>query len=293
MHVIALGFFDGVHAGHGALLRTARETADRLGCDAAAMTFDVHPSALLLGASVPLLGTEDDRRLLMTRLYGIDRMETLRFDRTLMETPWRDFAARYLADAAGVVCGYDFRFGCRGEGTAAALADYCRARAIPCTVIPAVTLDGEVVSSTRIRALLAEGDCERAVRMLGHPHLLSGTVENGRHFGRTIGIPTANLPIAAGLAVPARGVYAAIAETEYGEHMAVVNVGVHPTVGSAPRPLAEAWLLDFDGDLYGKPLRLWLHTHLRGERAFPTEQALKDEILRNADATRRFFEKTR
>ncbi|MBQ7567092.1 MAG: riboflavin biosynthesis protein RibF [Oscillospiraceae bacterium] len=288
MQVIALGFFDGVHAGHGALLRAARKMADGAGCEAAAMTFDTHPSALL-GEAVPLLGTADDRRLLMTRLYGIDRMQTLRFDRAMMETPWRDFAAAYLTGAAGVVCGYDYRFGRRGEGTPELLSDFCAEGGIRCEVIPAVRFDGEVISSTRVRELLAAGDCRRAVQMLGHPHLISGTVAQGRHFGRTIGIPTANLPIDTGLAVPAHGVYAAKAELAEGEFTAVVNVGTHPTVGSTAAPQAEAWLPDYSGDLYGKPLRLWLYDRLREERKFPSADALRAQILRDGEQVRAFF----
>ncbi len=128
-----------------------------------------------------------------------------------------------------------------------------------------------------------------AVRLLGHPHILGGTVQTGQKLGHTLGIPTANLPVPEGLAVPAFGVYAAMAVTETGSYPAVVNLGVHPTVGALTAPVAEAWLQGFSGDLYGAPLRLEFHTRLRGERKFPSLDELTAEIRRNAAQTTEFF----
>lgn len=284
--VIALGYFDGVHRGHGALLRAARRLADELHCSAAAMTFDTHPSVLLGEGPVELLSTLEQRRLLMTRLYGMDEILTLPFDRAMMTMSWKRFAETYLAGAKAVVCGYDFRFGHRGEGTAELLAAYCRARGIAAEVIPPVTWEGEVVSSTGIRRLLRDGETDRAMAMLDHPHLLSGTVKSGNHIGRQWGIPTANLPLPAGVLVPAWGVYAAKAEADGVVCDAVVNIGEHPTVGLAPAPQAEAWLLDYSGDLYGKNLRLWLAARIREERQFANAEELTEEIRRNAAQAR-------
>lgn len=290
--VIALGFFDGVHLGHGALLRRTREAADKFGLSAAALTFDVHPSAVLHGVSVPLLSTPDDRALLMRRLYGIDEVLTLHFDRETMAQPWEEFVEKTLLGrfhAAHVVCGHDYRFGAQGLGTPQTLEIACAAHGVGFDCIPEVRSDGQTVSSTLIRELLARGETARAVLLLGHPHLLSGTVVDGRHIGRTIGIPTANLAVSPELLLPARGVYAARAYFDGQERLAVVNIGSRPTVGGEAVTV-EPWILDFDGDLYGHTLHLALCEFLRPERKFSTLDALKAEIEHNALQTRTFFE---
>lgn len=290
---VALGFFDGVHIGHGALLRRTRAAADRLGLRAAAMSFDAHPSRLLSAAPAPLLSTIDERRLLMQRLYGVDEVIFEHFDRAMMEMPWDAFFEEYLVGqlhAVHVVCGHDYRFGFRGEGTAALLKVACGARGIECEIVPQVTLDGIRVSSTVIRSQLERGDMETARRFLGHPQLVSGIVSHGNHLGHTLGFPTANLPFAPDVLVPPHGVYAARAELDGREYDAVVNVGVHPTAGSLPAPVLEANLLDFSGSIYGSTLHVWLYRMLRPERRFASLDALKAQIAHDADETRRYFE---
>ena len=156
MRVIALGFFDGVHIGHGALLRRTRERATELGLRAAAMSFDSHPDTLVSGVPVPLINSMDDRAALMRRLYGIDDVIFAHFDRAMMEMPWEDFLGDFLVrqhGAAHLVCGHDFRFGYRGQGTPERLREYCAAHGLGCDVIPEVLLDGRTVSSTYIRTL--------------------------------------------------------------------------------------------------------------------------------------------
>lgn len=289
--VIALGFFDGVHLGHGGLLRRTRQAADALGLPAAALTFDVHPDTLVRGATVPLLSTPDDRAALMQRLYGIDEVLTLHFDRETMVQPWENFVEETLVGrfhAAHVVCGHDYRFGARGLGTPQRLQSACAARSLGFDCIPEIRIDGQTVSSTRIRDLLARGEMTQAVRFLGHPHLLRGTVVGGRRIGRTIGIPTANLEMPPELLLPARGVYAARAYFDGQERLAVVNIGLRPTVGGETVTV-EPWLLDFDGNLYGHTLCLALYEFLRPEQKFPTLTALKTEIEHNAAQTREFF----
>ena len=177
--VLALGFFDGVHIGHGGLLRRTRETADRLGVPAAALTFDTHPDTLVSGHSVPLLNTPEDRAALMREYYGIDEVLTLHFDRETMTQPWERFAEETLLGryhAVHLVCGHDFRFGDRGAGNPEKLAAFCAQRGIGFDRIDVIELDGAPVSSTRIRALLEAGDMAEAVRCLGHPHVLTGPV---------------------------------------------------------------------------------------------------------------------
>ena len=264
---MALGFFDGVHIGHGGLLRRTRETADRLGVPAAALTFDTHPDTLVSGHSVPLLNTPEDRAALMQEYYGIDEVLTLHFDRETMTQPWERFAEETLLGryhAVHLVCGHDFRFGDRGAGNPEKLAAFCAQRGIGFDRIDVIELDGAPVSSTRIRALLEAGDMAEAVRCLGHPHVLTGPVVSGRRLGRTIGIPTANLALPPQLLCPRHTVG-----------------GTHVTV--------EPWILDFDGDLYGRTLRLEFYTFLRPERKFDSLDALRAAILHNAEQTREFF----
>lgn len=288
-YVIALGFFDGVHLGHGGLLRQARAVADRLQIPAAALTLDTHPDALLRGEAVALLNTPAERELLMRRLYGIDEVLTLHFDREVMRQPWEDFVRTTLAQryhAAHLVCGHDYRFGAGGAGTPALLAQTARSLGIGFDCIPEIRLDGQTVSSTLIRRFLRDGEMRQAVRFLGHPHLLSGTVVRGRQLGRTLGIPTANMAVSESILLPRRGVYAAKARFDGQERLAVVNIGCRPTV-HGETVTVEPWLLDFDGDLYGHELCLELYDFIRPEREFPSLDALKAEILRNAEQVRR------
>ena len=286
--IFALGFFDGVHLGHQALLDQCRRLAERENCRVGVVTFLGHPEALTTGCTPLLINTPHDRRRLLCR-YGVDNLIELPFDRALMTMPWQDFF-RLLRDkgAAGLVCGSDFRFGYRGEGNAELLRIACEEAGIPCVIVPQQTLDGIRISSTHIRSLLEAGEMEEAVRFLGHPHVLTGSVISGRRLGRTLGIPTANLALPEGCVTPAFGVYACNALVEGREYLAVTNIGNRPTVGGH-RITVEPWLLDFDGDLYGKELTLEFYKFLRPERKFPSLEELSAEIRKNAEQTRQYF----
>jgi len=287
--VIALGFFDGVHIGHGALLRRVSEVAKELAAIPAALTFDRLPKH---GADTLLLGTEADRRYLMERCYGIEEVDVLTFDRRMMEMPWQQFVTDVLArqfSAVHVVAGHDFRFGYKGEGNPEKLKTLCGELGIGCDIIGRVELDGVTVSSTYIRTLIQQGEMEEACRFLGHPHMLSGEVVHGKALGRTIGIPTANLIPPANLLMPAFGVYATRVVTEEGSYPAVTNVGNRPTVDDGNAVTIEPWILDFEGDLYGKTIRVEFYKKLRGERKFASLEELQAEIFRNADQTRAYF----
>ena len=286
--VLALGFFDGVHLGHGGLLKKTSEVANRLGLPAAALTFDTHPDTLVFGAKVPLLNTPEERKNLMQSLYGIDEVLTLHFDRVTMEQPWQEFVRKTLLrtyHAAHVVCGHDYRFGAGGRGTPEKLAKECARLGLGFDCIPEIRMEGQTVSSTLIRSLLEGGETAKAVRFLGHPHILTGTVISGRRLGRTLGIPTANLSVPEGILVPKFGVYAARAVFDGLTRPAVVNIGIRPTVDGHTITV-EPWILDFDGDLYGHTLRLELTDFLRPEQKFASLEALKAEVLRNAETVR-------
>ena len=283
--VIALGFFDGVHIGHGALLKKTCERATELGAIPAAMSFDTHPDTLVFGTPTELLNTMDERKHLMQSLYGIEDVIFCHFDRAMMNMDWEAFVEDYLVrelHACHLVCGHDYHFGARGFGNAERLTEKCRALGLGCDVIGEVKLDGVTVSSTHLRALLKEGRMEEAVRFLGHGHIISGIVQHGDSRGHTLGLPTANLALDASLLVPAFGVYGGWADAgELGRFPAAVNLGVHPTVHELPHPVAEASLLGFDGDLYGRFLRLELLFQVRPERQFSSLQELTAQIARD------------
>ena len=290
--VIALGFFDGVHTAHGALLRRVKEVAAERNAVPAAFTFDCHPSARLSGRSVPLLTSVEDRAFLRQSRDGMEEILVASFDE-MMQMNWADFISHYLAgeqSAVHVVCGNDFRFGWKGEGNPERLKSKCAELGIGCDVIGAIELDGIRVSSTYIRTLIESGDMERAAEFLGHPHILSDIVTPGKRLGRTLGFPTVNLHFQPGVIVPAYGVYAAKVYLEDGsEQIAAVNVGVRPTVEAVSEPNVEAFLLDFDGDLYGQRVRVEFYHRIRGERKFPNVETLTQEVLRNAEETRAYF----
>lgn len=288
--IYALGFFDGVHLGHQALLKACRELAEKHGCRTGAVTFTSHPDALVSGNTPALLNTIEDRKGLLLA-YGMDTVVALPFDKALMTTHWSVFLKQLVQDgAAGFVCGSDFRFGSGGLGTAKKLAAFCKSRQLPHAIVPQQLLEGIRVSSTHIRQLLADGDIENTNRFLGHPHVLTGEVVSGRGLGRTIGVPTANLKIPEGILLPKQGVYACVACVNGENYPAVTNIGSRPTV-NGHHVTVEPHLLDFEGDLYGKTLTLVFYAYLRPEKKFDSLEDLRAEIQKNAAETRKIFEK--
>lgn len=291
--VMALGFFDGLHIGHAALLNMAKQRAREMGASPAVITFDTHPDTLVSGVQVPLITSPADRAEELRRLFGIDEMISLRFDTDMMNMPWEDFAG-WLTDSfnvKGCVVGRDFRFGRRGEGTSERLRQWCLARGMTCDIMPEVKLDGVVVSSTYIRGLLMNGETEKAGRFLGHPHTLTGCVLYGYRLGSKMGTPTINMKFDDGVLVPRHGVYAArvFIDGEHLEHMAVTNVGVRPTVSGEGKVSVESYILDFNRNIYGRRVRLEFLKFIRPERKFDDTDALKSQILRDADSVRCYF----
>ncbi len=291
--VIALGFFDGVHLGHGALLRrTAQEAAAR-GCTPAVFTFDRPPKEVVSGVPCPLINSPEDRRDLVRRLYGIRDVIMVPFDQEMMTTPWDDFVSRILVGryhAVHLVAGHDHHFGHKNQGSPELLARKCAQLGLGCDIIPQVTVAGIPVSSTYIRRLVELGQVDRAAQFLGHPHVLTGAVRHGRGIGSARLFPTANLTVPPHVLVPSHGVYATRATLEDGTaYEAVTNVGTRPTVDNGTDVTVEACLLDFQGDLYGRTLRLEFFCHLRDEVRFDSLDALKAQIAADAEATRRYF----
>lgn len=287
-YIFALGFFDGVHLGHQALLAQCCRLAEETGAATAAITFDKHPQSLYVPDPPVLLSTEADRRRLLHQ-YGIRVVHTLPVTQETMGIPWEAFLERLLElGAVGFVCGDDFRFGHKGQGNTAKLRQFCEDRGLPCVVVSEQTLNGNRISSTLIRSRIDSGDMESATKYLGHPHVLTGTVVHGQQIGRKLGFPTANLLIPTGVAVPKFGVYACRAVVDGKSYPAVTNVGTRPTVAGTGVTV-EPWILDFSGDLYDRQIRVEFYRFLRPEMKFPDLEALQREILRNADETRAYL----
>ncbi len=291
--VIALGFFDGVHLGHAALLRRTVEEAARRGVTPAVFTFDRPPKEVLTGTPCPLINSPEDRKDLVRRLFGIREVLMVPFDHEMMTTPWDDFVTRILVGryhAVHLVAGHDHHFGHKNQGSPELLMEKCRELGLGCDIIPKVEIGGITVSSTYIRRLVEMGQIERANRFLGHPHVLTGTVRHGRGLGSSRLFPTANLIIPPHVLVPSHGVYVTRATLEDGSsYAAVTNVGTRPTVNNGSDITVEACLLDFEGDLYGKTLRVEFFQHLRDEIRFDSLDALKAQIAADADTTRAYF----
>lgn len=289
--IYALGFFDGVHLGHQALMHKAGDLAREQGAAVCVVTFDRHPQSLFVDTPPKLINETPDRVELLKR-FGAEDVLVLSVTEQTMAQSWEAFLIDLVEQGAvGFVCGNDFHFGCRGEGNAEKLLSFCTQRGIACGVVEQQMLDGIRISSTYIRQLLESGQIERANAFLGHPHRLTEAVVAGRKLGRTIGIPTANLQIPENVIVPKFGVYACKAMVDGKEYLAVTNIGTRPTVGGH-RVTVEPYLLDFSGDLYGKTLTLLFYAYLRPEKKFDSLEELKAEIEKNALQVREIFEKS-
>ena len=289
--VIALGFFDGVHLGHQALLRRAVQRGAELDLIPAVFTFDRSPKEFVSGITVPLLTTGEERRRAVQRLSGIKTVIAEPFDEKMMHTSWEDFvtmlAVKYRA--GWLVAGHDFRFGHRNAGTPELLQKKATELGMGCDIIPAVTLDGETVSSTLIRSLLSEGNAHRASQFLGSPYAITGTVLHGKGLGRTIGAPTLNVIPAEGLLIPAYGVYATRVHIAGRSLCAVTNVGVRPTVDENGGVTVESHLLDVSEQLYGEECRVEFLRLIRREMKFSDLHALQTQIAADITAAREFF----
>lgn len=290
--VMALGFFDGLHLGHRALLDTVKQRAAEYGMEPAVLSFDVHPDNLVSGHAVSLIFNSEEKKSQLRDIFGIDRIIFLRFTDDLMKMNWRNFLDLLVSEfnVGRLVVGHDFTFGYRGEGKTEQLAEYCSENGLGCDVIPPVYLEGEIVSSTLIREYISEGNIEKANRFLGHPYYIPGTVIHGLHNGEKLGFPTLNIKMPQGLAVPKFGVYAALVEIDGKQYPAATDIGVKPTVCSDGEVLVESHLLDFRGDIYGAEVSVIPRCFIRPEMHFSDFRQLTDAISCDVDAIRTYFE---
>jgi riboflavin kinase / FMN adenylyltransferase len=274
---LAVGEFDGVHLGHREVIRGADTV----------LTFEPHPRTVVAPDSAPkLLNTLAIKTDLVASL-GVQELVVIPFDGARMAQTAQEFIDHELIGrlaAQRVSVGENFRFGNRARGDAALLREQ---DAFETRVVEMVELDGEIISSTHIRGLVAAGDVGTATRFLGAPFHMRGTVAHGDKRGRTLGFPTANLVPDPRLVVPDHGIYACRAQVDGETHIAAVNVGVRPTFKTGRGLLVEAYLLDFDADIYDRELRLDFLERLRGERRFDSVEALVEQMGQDVDETRR------
>jgi riboflavin kinase/FMN adenylyltransferase len=284
--VVTIGNFDGVHLGHQALIRRVVEEARVLRAAGVLLTFQPHPQSVLRGEPVPVISGLLLRLRLFERL-GLDMACLIPFTREFAEKSARQFVDEYLFarfQVRKLIIGYDFGFGRNREGTAEVLLQLSREHGFMFEVFPAVALDGETVSSRRIRALLGACDFPGAARLLGRPFSVLEPVVTGEKRGRTLGFPTANQVPADPLPIPL-GVYAVEALTGEQRLGGVANYGVRPTIGGTA-PVLETHLFDFTGELYGQPLEVIPRHRLREERKFPSLDALKTQIAQDMEQAR-------
>lgn len=290
--VMALGFFDGIHIGHAALMNMIIKRAREYDVEPAVLTFDVHPDSLVFKKNVPLINSADDRERILSRCFGIDDVVVVHFSQSVMHMDWKVFIDELIddLDLCHIVVGHDFKFGYKGLGTAEKLEEYCAQRGVGCDIIPPVCKDGVIVSSTLIRGLIESGEIEKANEYLGRPHTLTDVVRSGYHLGTQMGTPTINMRFPDGVIIPRHGVYAAKAYVDGEEYMSVTNVGVRPTVSEDGGVNVESFLLDFTGNLYGRLVRLDFYKFMRPERKFDDIDELAAQIKHDAESTREYFE---
>lgn len=271
--IIALGNFDGVHIGHTALLSAAIKTAAEKNAVPMVWTFRRH-------AASPNYITSEDEKLRLFKANGIENVCFADFDAVREHSPERFIDEILIKEhnCKGVVCGFNFRFGHKGAGTAETLKMLCAERGLDCTVCDAVTYGDAPVSSTRIREALTSGRLDEANAMLGRSWSVELPVLEGRQVGRGMGMPTINQHFPEGMLIPCRGVYAAYANIDGEDRLCVTNIGVRPTFGVSDLVTCESHLLDYTGDLYGKNIRLTLCKYLRPERKFDSPEALVTQI---------------
>lgn len=275
---VALGFFDGVHLGHRAVLGKCASQAPAL--RPLALTFAENPLKALGRPSPPYL-TDNERKAQRMTEIGIQDIIFEDFSSICALSPG-EFVSDILRgrlNAKKVFCGFNYRFGKDGSGDAEALKELCEKYGIEVRAIEPVRAEPGVVSSTRIRELTAAGDIGQANELLGCPYCISGEIDSGNHIGSAMGFPTVNIPIPDGAVVPRYGVYASRLSIDGRSYRGATNIGVHPTVGDNPSPLCETFILDFEGgDLYGKHAVCELLSFIREEKRFDSLEELNAQI---------------
>lgn len=290
--VVAFGMFDGVHEGHAKLMRTANEIAALHGLTSVVYTFSSHPMATYAPERVPPeLNTRSEKIHAIAKM-GVDVAVLRPFDRAYASQPPEQFVRSFVEalHPKHVVIGFNYSFGSKGAGKAKDMIRLGQEMGFETHVVDEVQMDGEPVSSTRVRAAIAGGDMELAMRLLGRPYALSGVVQHGKKLGRRLDFPTANLCWPKKKAIPPNGVYAAMAYVRGEWYRAAVNIGSHPSVPGGGATI-EANLIDYEGgEFYGCHMRLLLFKQLREEKKFDSLEALRAAVMENREETAAYFD---
>lgn len=290
---IALGYFDGLHKGHRNVISLAA-AEKKNGLTPVCFTFSKSPKSVLYGTQSNALMTNEDKIKTLERL-GIERTYQADFEK-IMNMPAKDFAQKILIDtlkAEKLFCGFNYRYGKNGEGSAETLKSFCDSKGITLTVVPAQESEGKIVSSTLIRKLIADGNVKRANELMCSRFGFSSVIEHGKRLGRELGTPTINQPLCSELVVPKFGVYASIVTLENGEtYCGVTNIGIKPTVGGNT-PLCETWMPKYSGgEIYGQSADVRLLEFIRPERKFSGIDELKNAIIDNSKTALKIYEQT-
>lgn len=287
---LAIGFFDGVHLGHQQIIRQTIADARQHNALALVLTFDQHPNTIVAPHRVPPLIYPLPQKLRAIESLGVEALLLIHFDQVFSEQTGEAFVRNLVRDLGRIhsICvGANFAFGHKRSGNVALLKQLGEELRFTVHGLEKVSLDGRVVSSTRIREAIRTGNLDAASQMLGRTYSLAARVVVGDKLGRELGFPTANLDVT-GLVLPPNGVYAAHAVVQRETHHAVVNIGYRPTLQNpAPQIRVEAHLFDFDGELYGEEIEITFAEKLREEKKFPSLAALREQITLDADEAKR------
>jgi riboflavin kinase/FMN adenylyltransferase len=290
--IVTLGTYDGVHIGHRSILKKLINKAKDTGKDSMLITFDPHPRIALGLGEISLLSTLDEKIELLSET-GLDYLLILPFTKEFSNQGARDFISNVLIDQLNIseiILGYDHKFGHNREGDVQLLAEVLTKTNRFVTEIPAQDVDEIIVSSTKIRAALIQGEVERANRLLGYNYQIKGKVVAGNQLGRTIGFPTANIePTNPSKLIPGDGVYAVKFWVKNSTHMGMMNIGVRPTVSNSQHRVIEVHLFDFNADIYGESVRITVCNHIRGEQVFSGLEALTEQLKKDEVDSRRYF----
>jgi riboflavin kinase/FMN adenylyltransferase len=283
---LAIGFFDGVHLGHQQILRQTIADARQHDGVALVLTFDQHPATIVAPDKVPPLIYSLPQKLRAIGSLGVENILLIRFDKKFSEQSGEQFIrgqAQGLGKIRSICVGANFVFGHKRSGNVALLKKLGAELDFSVHGLSALSLDGQRVSSTRVREAIRKGDFDDASQMLGRPYAISGVVVVGDRIGRKLGFPTANLE-ASGLALPPNGVYAGLTKVDGNFHRVALNIGIRPTVAAGRQLRVEAHLLDFHGELYGKELEIEMGEKLRDEKKFGSPEELREQIARDVAA---------
>jgi riboflavin kinase / FMN adenylyltransferase len=284
---LALGMFDGVHLGHQKVILDAIKKAESMDALSAIVTFADHPQCVTAKTPTKLITTLEDRLNLFEDL-GVQAVVVLKFTEELSRMAAVDYLKNVLVEALHphyISIGYDHRFGAQKKGNIDLLQKYSEQYNYEVTVIPPVSIDGQVVSSSVIRKFISIGDIPQASKLLGRPFSIRGKVIKGEQRGRVLGFPTANLTIPDEIVSPASGVYSGMVEINDKSYFSVVNVGKRPTFGDIEEDLIEVHILNFDGDLYGQEIQVLFLKRLRDEKKFRSVEELKEQIRLDCQMT--------